>query len=144
MSGERFTHTATVRWDGRELQGCGRAMPTGNALNIYWKLTELDSTAIVPVTGTREPHLRLTSEGSRATGSTGCNSFGGPYQLDGDRLRMGPLVMTRMACLDPALNQQEQDYARALEATDRFSVAEGQLTLYQDDQPLARFAAGCC
>jgi heat shock protein HslJ len=141
MSGEQFTHTVTVRFDGRELQGCGRVRPPAEVRNIYWKLTELGDTPIAEVTEPREPHLRLATEESRATGSTGCNSFSGPYQLDGDRLRLGPLAMTRMACLDEALNRQEQDYVRALEATDRFAISNGQLVLYEDRRAVARFAA---
>ena len=38
----------------------------------------------------------------RLTGETGCNSFNGPYQSDGDAISIGPLAVTRAACPDPA------------------------------------------
>lgn len=33
---------------------------------------------------------------------TGCNSGGGPYRIDGDRLVFGDLVLTKRACIGPA------------------------------------------
>jgi heat shock protein HslJ len=75
------------------------------------------------------------------TGSTGCNTFGGPFERSGDRLRFGELISTRMACVDPAAARQEQALVSALDATERFTISGDRLTLYGGDRPLAVFRA---
>lgn len=108
----------------------------------YWRLVELDGAA--PTAGSsveREPHLVLGADSSDATGSTGCNRFRGRFTLVGETLRLGPLATTRMACLDQALNRQEQAYTRALESADRAVVAGDTLRLHAGERVVARFVA---
>ncbi|MGH9796478.1 MAG: META domain-containing protein [Candidatus Acidiferrales bacterium] len=140
MSGERFPYTATVTLDGKELKGCGRTLMTGEILDTYWKVSELGGAAPAGA-APREAHLRLLAEGNRATGSTGCNTFSGVFELEGESLRLGPLVSTRMACLDQSLARQEQEYLRALESADRVSLIDGHLSLYRGTWLLVSFDA---
>ncbi len=42
------------------------------------------------------------SDGRLSVGNT-CNRMGGAYEIIDDRLRIGPMVQTKMACADPAL-----------------------------------------
>jgi heat shock protein HslJ len=50
------------------------------------------------------PTLRF--EGGSLTGNDGCNSFRGPYELDGAGVRLtGPLVLTQRACPEPIMAQ---------------------------------------
>ena len=51
--------------------------------------------------------VRLGFESGQLSGSAGCNSMGGPYRIDGDRLIAGQLATTEMAC-DPALMEQDR------------------------------------
>jgi putative lipoprotein len=139
MSGERFSHTVTVRADERDVKGCGRPLPTGDLVNTYWKLTQLGSVAAVPPHGQREAHLRIDLDGRQVMGSTGCNTLHGPVVIDKQRIRLGPIVTTRVACADTSLARQERQYVGALEGADQFTVADGHLTLYGNDRPLARF-----
>ncbi|MGH9816401.1 MAG: META domain-containing protein, partial [Candidatus Acidiferrales bacterium] len=141
MSGEPFPYTVTVGLDGKELKGCGRTLMTGEILQTYWKLGELGDAPAVEAVAPREPHLRLLAENNSATGSSGCNTFRGSFKLEGERLHLGPLVATRMACLDQSLARQEAEYLRALEASDRATVVDGRLTLYAGTWVLARFDA---
>ncbi|MGH9792791.1 MAG: META domain-containing protein, partial [Candidatus Acidiferrales bacterium] len=141
MSGERFPYTVTMSLDGKELKGCGRTLMTGEILSTYWKLSKLGGVPTVAGTAPREAHLRMFAEGNLATGFTGCNTFRGSFKLEGERLRLGPLASTRMACLDQSLARQEQEYLRALESADRAAVADGHLSLYAGARLLARFAA---
>ena len=62
----------------------------------------------------------------------------GTYQLDGQKLKFGPLVTTRMACLDM---QTETAFLKALEATTRYEVSGSSLTLYGADTAVARLEA---
>jgi putative lipoprotein len=141
MSGDRLSHTVTVRVDGRELRGCGKPLPSGDLRNTYGKLTQLGGIAAVVPSGQREAHLRFDSEGRQVNGTTGCNTLSGPVVLDKQRMRLGPLVTTRVACTDTTLTRQEREFLRALEALDHFTVADGHLTLYGSERPLARFEA---
>jgi heat shock protein HslJ len=38
-----------------------------------------------------------------ASGSSGCNTFTGPYQVNGPSMAIGLLASTRMACPDPVM-----------------------------------------
>lgn len=49
----------------------------------------------------------------RIAGRGGCNRYNGAYRLQGTALTIGPLAMTRMACV-PALMEVEQRFASAL------------------------------
>ena len=71
-------------------------------------------------------------EDGRASGSTGCNSFGGTYQVRGDTISFGRLVSTRRACLDQNANQQEQRFLAALESASRFRLTSNRLTIMSD------------
>lgn len=62
-------------------------------------------------------------------GNGGCNRFGGSYELNGDRLIVGPLAMTKRAC--PEL-QAEQAFVKALQNTHHIHATHKTLTLYDD------------
>ena len=51
--------------------------------------------------------VRLAFEDGQVSASAGCNSMGGPYRIEGDRLVAGQLMTTEMAC-DPALMEQDR------------------------------------
>jgi heat shock protein HslJ len=63
------------------------------------------------------------------TGNTGCNSFRGSYELDGDRLSVASTVTTRAACVPPEASRQERAVLTGLAATIRYVVGEGELAL---------------
>jgi heat shock protein HslJ len=64
----------------------------------------------------------------RITGSAGCNTYMGPYQTDGQRLTIGPLATTRMACPQPVMDQ-ETAYLAALQNATRYELESGRLVL---------------
>lgn len=72
------------------------------------------------------------AEDGRASGSTGCNSYSGTYQVRGDNLSFGRLASTRRACLDQNANQQEQRFLSALESANRFRLSANRLTILSD------------
>lgn len=141
MSGEEFTHAVTIRLDDHELEGCGRTLMTAEVTNTYWRLAELGGQPALPGAEQREPHIRLLADSAQVTGSTGCNTLRGPFELDGDSIRFGAIATTRMACVDPGLSGQEQEFLRALEEATRVSVERDTLTLHDGDRSVARFAA---
>jgi len=71
-------------------------------------------------------------EDGRIGGSTGCNSYGGTYEVRGDTITIGRLVSTRRACLDQNANEQERGFLAALEAANRFRLSSNRLTVFAD------------
>lgn len=51
--------------------------------------------------------VRLAFENGQVSANAGCNSMGGPYRIDGDRLVTDQLATTEMAC-EPALMEQDR------------------------------------
>ena len=57
--------------------------------------------------------VRLAFENGQLSASAGCNSMGGPYRIEGDRLVAGQLATTEMGCA-PALMEQDRWLAELL------------------------------
>ena len=112
---------------GRELSTDQRVL-TG----IEWRLVSLGPTGAEQdvVQGTTVT-LRLGDDG-RAGGSTGCNSYGGNYQVRGDTISFSRIVATRRACLDQNANEQEHRFLSVLESANRFRVSSNRLTIVSD------------
>ena len=95
--------------------------------------TDLDGTAWravavagqPPVAGA-EPTIRF--DGARLTGSTGCNTFGAGFGIVGERLNVGELVMTEIACAGP-IAEQERRFIEALLDVEWIRLGPGQLSL---------------
>lgn len=66
----------------------------------------------------------------QVSGFSGCNRFAGPVEIVGDRLTFGPLMGTKMACLDPVRSTLETNYMAALGGRiARYQFQDGQLQL---------------
>ena len=107
--------------------------------NTYWRLVEAGGQPLIGEGG-RELHLQF-GDSARVTGWTGCNRFSGPFTLDGPLLHFGPATITRMACADPRLGEQEQAFTGALSGTKRHRIAGDTLILIGDGGDLARLVA---
>ena len=99
---------------------------------IDWQLVSLgpagaETDAIPGTTVT----LKL-AEDSRVTGSTGCNSYGGTYEVSGDNIRFSRIVSTRRACLDQNANEQEHNFLTTLESANRFRLSSNRLAIFSD------------
>lgn len=53
------------------------------------------------------------SNDDQLSGKGGCNSFLGPYEVNGARVKFGPFAMTKMMC-EPAIAEQEDAFLLAL------------------------------
>ena len=109
--------------------------------NTRWRLVELGGRQSIGAGGERDAHLVFAQDSARISGSTGCNRLNGSYTREGAALRFGQTATTRMACLDPQLNQQEQTFLAALQATERYEIVRDTLTLVGAAGPLARLVA---
>lgn len=82
-----------------------------------------ETASSVPPTGA---HL-IFADG-RVTGSTGCNSLGGPATITGSNIEFGPIGMTRKACPDEFAHVEPAMIA-VLQGTVPFEIEPGRLTL---------------
>ncbi len=113
--------------------------PNGELVNTYWKLILLNDTEITVVDNQREPHIVLNAE-NRLSGSDGCNRLMGTYLLDGDKLTLGEMAGTKMACAEGA--EQTQAFNEALTKVAAYTVHSDQLELRDaTGLVLARFKA---
>ena len=65
----------------------------------------------------------------QVSGNSGCNSFGGSYEVRDSRITFLNLVSTLMACADNAVNQQESQYLQALNSAVAYELAADRLTI---------------
>lgn len=76
-----------------------------------------------------QPTMAFATDGS-VSGTTGCNQYNGTYTTDGQTIKIGPLAMTRMACLEEAVNAQEVAFTAALEGATTWAIdSDGDLEL---------------
>ena len=112
----------------------GRGMSTDQRVitGIDWRLISLGPAgAETPAVAGTTVTLKF-GEDDRASGSTGCNSFSGTYQVRGDNISFSRLISTRRACLDQNANEQEQRFLSTLGAANRFRLTRGRLTILSD------------
>jgi putative lipoprotein len=102
----------------------------------YWKLTELNGTAVTR--GQNEPYLLLDPGTRRVSGSGGCNRLTGGYQLSGERLKLTQTVGTLMACMKGM--ETEQAFLKALGQVNGWRITGQQLELLDSNgKVLGRF-----
>ncbi|MEM8584385.1 MAG: META domain-containing protein [Bacteroidota bacterium] len=86
------------------------------------------------IEGTRRSAINKPSlqfvEDRAIIGHTGCNTMGGQYNLQGPRLMMGPLRMSKRFCADMA--EQERAITLILGDTVTVELKEDQLHFYND------------
>jgi heat shock protein HslJ len=111
--------------------GCSREKPAGDAaaptelLGSAWQLEDLAGKAPLPVV---EVTLEFPDTG-KVIGRASCNRFFGDARFDGASISLGALGATRMACAD-AVNQQETEYLRLLQAAERYEFDGATLRIY--------------
>ena len=71
----------------------------------------------------------------KLSGNAGCNTYNGTYTTDGDKITIGPLATTRMAC-EQAVMDQEQAYLIALSKAATYTLGKDSLELRDADGAL--------
>lgn len=114
------------------LAGCGTTVSLDEPIESQtWRLV---SVGTQPAQRDADPRrdAQLQFDGSRVNGSGGCNRLAGPYQRTGNRLTIGPLAATRMACIEAERSAMESSFFAALQATTGYSRLGTRLTLLDD------------
>jgi heat shock protein HslJ len=79
-----------------------------------------------------DAHFAVTSGGTSIVGSGGCNTFSGPLAIDGEEVRIGPLVTTRRAC-DADVMEQERLVLETLRRATRVTFYRDAVAFASDD-----------
>jgi copper homeostasis protein (lipoprotein) len=105
-----------------------------------WRLISLGGTPVQSASKQQGPHLLLTAESHRVSGSGGCNRLEGSYELSGDQLTFSKMASTMMACISGMdMDKALQD---ALAQVRTWKIAGQALELSDaNGQLLARFEA---
>lgn len=94
-----------------------------------WKLLHYRKTQV-----SEDIIIRLIFEKGDLSGSSGCNSYSGPYQINGSGITVGPIATTLMACMDPSeVMEIEHMYQEWLLDAQTFTLREGQLMIFRSD-----------
>jgi heat shock protein HslJ len=113
---------------GCNIIGGGTAGTGGQIQGVRWVLTSID----VKGTATPVPQgvtIDATFTDGRVVGFGGCNSYNGPYQIDGAKITVGPLASTQKACVGPA-GELEAGYLGSLSAAASYTATAETLTIY--------------
>ncbi|HEX6570498.1 MAG TPA: META domain-containing protein [Steroidobacteraceae bacterium] len=92
--------------------------------------------AMASVVQGTEVTLEFDAEG-RVSGVAGCNRYSARYVADGDALRIEEPALTRMACLQPGVMEQERAFVAALRSVASARVDGDRLELRREDGSLA-------
>jgi heat shock protein HslJ len=115
---------------GRHYAGCCRvpkeAAVLGSLENTTWLLTTLPGQSL-PAAQARNA-LTVRFEAGRVHGFSGCNQFMGSYTLDGQRLVLGGVGGTMMACPEPAMSVESR-FLKSFSGALNVAVAGNTLTL---------------
>ena len=95
--------------------GPDEAVASAGLEGTEWRLVDVGGKAAIPGLGTRTASISFDAQAASVRGNSGLNSFFGPYAVDGTKLRIENLAMTRMAG-SPELMAQESAFTAALHA----------------------------
>lgn len=121
---------------------CAPARAGGDAplRNTYWKLTHLGDTPAPTPVRQQEAHLIFAAHEQRVSGCGGCNRVMGGFEINGDKLHLDRMAITRMACLDGM--GQEQRFLKSLGDVARYRIDGDRLVLLdRSGEVVARFIA---
>ena len=76
----------------------------------------------------RDVTLTFDKEEGRLGGNAGVNSYGGNYEVNGNRLTVSDLVSTKIAG-PPPLQNQENTFFNILKSAESFDIDDGELTI---------------
>lgn len=89
----------------------------------------------------KTPFLIFDQQKQSAGGDTGCNSFGGSYKIEANKISIAEIISTMRACVEDERMNVEREFLGGLQKTNRFEKKGGKLNLYEGDKLLLTFDA---
>jgi len=91
-----------------------------------WKISNLigmDSLA-------KSPTLHIELDAKKISGNAGCNSYGTDFTIEGDQIKFGLPIATKMMCSNMKI---EKIFFDCLQNTSYYKIVDGALKLYSKD-----------
>jgi len=104
--------------------------PQPSIEDITWKLESYgDKGNLKPLVQNTEITIEFKSSEQKFSGSAGCNSYFGSYEISKNELTIKPPIgSTMMACPGPIMDQ-EQKYLKQLETVKNFNINNSKLVI---------------
>lgn len=80
------------------------------------------------------PTINFTADG-RISGKTGCNTYHGSYELDGDSITLDLGAMTKMFCIEPG----EIEFTMAVVVINKMKFIDGSLVMMNGEKEVMEF-----
>jgi putative lipoprotein len=121
------------------LQSNPASKPDANLRGTRWKVIAINSNAYKTAEGQREAYIRFRNAENNAEGFAGCNNFSGGFEAEADRIKVGPMAITAMACINGM--ETEQQFLKALDEMNRYDIRGDTMRLYKDEIVVAHLEA---
>jgi heat shock protein HslJ len=109
--------------------------PQEKSLEGTWTLTAYGPEgATTPVAADSQASITFNDDGT-IEGNSGCNGFGGNYEVDGDQITFSALVSTLMACEEPLMTQEGTVF-KVLDGTSSYKIDGDTLTITKEGTAL--------
>jgi len=99
--------------------------PKAELVGSTWLAEDIDGRGVID---NAQSTLIFGTDG-RVSGNAGCNRYGGTVALKGASLLVDQVFSTKMACVAPALMDQETRFLQALQATRSYRMDGTKLVL---------------
>ena len=103
-----------------------------------WMLASIGPNAISKTEN--PPYIIFDPAKGSAGGDTGCNAFGGTYNVtNGSKISITEIISTMRACIENERMDLERGFLDGLRAADRFVIQADKMSLYQRNELLLTF-----
>lgn len=114
---------------GMVLSACGMQGSSASLAGTSWKLVSFGPAKNqAPAASGVQTNLDFGKDGT-VSGSFGCNSFSGNYQVQNGDIVFSQVISTMMACAGPQTDQETTAF-KVIRGTARFTIAGNTLTIY--------------
>ncbi len=122
-----------------EQEGLSFTGSTNSLSKTSWKVTGYNNgkEAVVGPIANTNPTIIFGDDGT-ISGSAGCNTYSGTFNLNGEKISIGPLASTQRECIEPVgIMEQESSFLTFLEKADTWSIQGDQLYLRTSEDQIA-------
>jgi len=108
------------------------AEPPPRLDGVVWEVTDYNNGRQAVVSPLIDTGITLSFEQGIVSGHAGCNSFRAPYSTEGNRIEIGLVGSTMMACPEEQM-AQEQEFLAALQSTVKWKLDGNILDMHRAD-----------
>lgn len=117
--------------------GSAPAAAQGDLWETSWVAQTIASKPVAPLGA-----VTMNFQTGTVGGNSGCNTFGGDVTLDGAKISFGPLISTKMACIEGGRMSQEFAFMQLLSDAARYErPSSNRLEIVTADGRRAVFSA---